>query len=422
MRIEIVPYRETAIQSNLSNIFPSLRGTTTLRKLDPEDIRVIRGRLIFSIALVALYQPADKGLLPHEIRTHHEIEVYVMAFVLTLMAIWLPKKFRLAWYYISVTALTLLLGLWQWNVVTPHNIPMDFLLPGVVILAGAPPRYLKLTLGLGATIVLTTMIGSPSAQNVWNAIAEIGIYMGVRSIRGRREMEAMRRRYVAKLEATLSELKAAQAKMETDAAQSMHYAAQAERFRIARDIHDGLGHQLTSLIVQLQALSYTIPESLDEAHDRVSKILKVARAGLAEVRRSVRDWEEEDDNYGLAALTAVVEEARSNTDCSIDFETMVGERDGWPTTVQIVLYRVLQETLSNAIRHSDANHIDVRIAQRNREIRMTVEDNGSTNGVELTPGFGLRNMKARCEEIGGTCTWMTRPENGVRVEVNLPVS
>lgn len=382
--------------------------------LNPEDVRAIRGRIIFTIAIGALYRSSGTGL------SALETLVYLVAFIVTVAAIWLPRRFRGAWYYVSVTVLSLLLGAFQWAVVSPHNIPMDVLLPGVVLVAGAPPRYLKLSIGLCAALVLMTVIGFHYPQGVWNAISEIGIYMGVRSIRGRRDMETMRRTYVAELEATLSELKAAQAKMESEAAQSMHYAAQAERFRIARDIHDGLGHQLTSLIVQLQALSYMIPESLTEAHERVPKILEVARQGLAEVRRSVRDWEEEDDSYGLVALTAVVEEVKSNTNCTVDFETTVGEHDGWPTNVQIVLYRVLQEALSNAIRHSNANHIEVRVAEKNHEVRMTVEDNGSTAGSALTPGFGLRNMKARCEEIGGRFVWTVRPEGGVRVAVHLP--
>lgn len=213
-----------------------------------------------------------------------------------------------------------------------------------------------------------------------------------------------------------------QAKLETDAAQSMHYAAQAERFRIARDIHDGLGHQLTSLIVQLQALSYMIPESLTEVRSHVPKLLEVARAGLAEVRQSVRDWEEADNSYGLAALTAVVEEIKSTTHCNIDFQTAVDEHEGWPASVQIVLYRVLQETLANTVRHSNARHIAVRLIENNQQVKMIVADNGSiATQTELHPGFGLRNMKTRCEEIGGSCRWEVLQEGGVSVEVVLPL-
>lgn len=89
----------------------------------------------------------------------------------------------------------------------------------------------------------------------------------------------------------------------------------------------------------------------------------------------------------------------------------------WSGIAQIVLYRVLQETLANAVRHFIATHIDVRLEENNRQVKMTVVDNGSTAPqAQLQPGFGLRNMKARCEEIGGSCVWEVRQDTGVNVK------
>ncbi|QQE80025.1 sensor histidine kinase [Alicyclobacillus sp. SO9] len=379
-------------------------------------IRVIRGRLIFTIAMAALYQSlATSG-------PRSSVVIYAVLFGVTLIAIWIPKRFRTTAYYVGVGTGALVAGAWLWTTASPHHIPPDGLIAAVVILAGAPNRILALSLGLSAAVTLMSVTGSSYPEGLWSGVAQLGIYAGVRSIRGRREMEAMRQRYIKELEATLAELKSTQAKLEAESAQSMHYAAQAERFRIARDIHDGLGHQITSLIVQLQALTYMIPDSLDEVRNRIPKLLYVARTGLHEVRQSVRGWEDSDDTRGLTALRAIVQEVKSTSHCTVDLQTNVSDNENWPTNVQIVLYRVLQETLSNAIRHSNASHIQVGVSEHMQGVAMTVSDNGTMASEEaLQPGFGLRNMRARCEEIGGHCGWQVGSDGGVTVEVVLPL-
>jgi signal transduction histidine kinase len=86
----------------------------------------------------------------------------------------------------------------------------------------------------------------------------------------------------------------------------MRYAALEERTRLAREIHDGIGHQLTSLIVQLQALEIMLPNNPEDASRAVTQMLGISRRAMAEVRLAVREWSSDEMGLGLVALKGLV--------------------------------------------------------------------------------------------------------------------
>ncbi|WJH36584.1 sensor histidine kinase [Paenibacillus sp. CC-CFT747] len=220
----------------------------------------------------------------------------------------------------------------------------------------------------------------------------------------------------------LRQLEAAHAELYRSSVQAMGYAALTERTRLARDIHDGLGHRLTSLIVQLQALRLTIGRDATKSAEMVEDLLDTARQGMQEVRMAVKEWSDDDSRLGAAALKGLVSQTEARTRLAIRYE----ERElltPWPEEHGIILYRVLQEALTNILKHAEAKQAVVRVEEAGRELTLTVRDDGSYRAQEpLEPGFGLRGMKERCEAAGGRLVFRALSPHGLELETRLPLA
>lgn len=255
------------------------------------------------------------------------------------------------------------------------------------------------------------------------------MYLGLHNARLRREGRDMRERHLselrlahAELEAAHAELKKTHAELQETTAQSVRYAALAERTRIAQDIHDGLGHHLTALIVQLQALELMLPGDPKRAAGQIREMVALARQSVSELRSSVRQWSEEGPRDGLHALRTLTAMTASRTGIRC---TLVEPEDAgdWSPETGVLLYRVLQESLTNAVRHAGASEIQIVLEKTDAAVVMTVSDDGRLNpGDVLTPGFGLKAMIERCESAGGTFRYSPKDPHGLMVRVTLPTA
>jgi signal transduction histidine kinase len=249
----------------------------------------------------------------------------------------------------------------------------------------------------------------------------VGVYLGIRSIRIRQDAYRTSQRHLYELNEAHRELQEAHAELQEASVYSMRYAALEERTRLAREIHDGIGHQLTSLIVQLQALEIMLPGDPEKASELVSQLLQISRQTMAEIRLAVREWSDDEMGLGLIALKGLISQtqARSTIQFSFIQESEITE---WPIEISIVLYRVLQESLTNILRHSNAVSVEVRIKETNDKLALTISDNGQYTGdTPLTPGFGIKGIIERCKLQGGTCNIIPERPNGLRIEVILPI-
>lgn len=124
---------------------------------------------------------------------------------------------------------------------------------------------------------------------------------------------------------------------------------------------------------------------------------------------------------GLVALKGLVSQTqrRSSIQFSFDPESEISE---WPIETSVTLYRVLQESLTNILRHSNATSVVVRIKEVEDLIVMTVSDDGEfTEDEPLHPGFGLKGIVERCRSAGGHCTFSQEKPHGFRLEVTVPI-
>ncbi|WP_173927862.1 sensor histidine kinase [Bacillus thuringiensis] len=301
---------------------------------------------------------------------------------------------------------------------------LDLLLwPLVCLLASAPKKFIQMTsLQAICTIIVVLELSWTSTFPYSTLLALGGVYVGIRGRSLLREAYQINQEQLIKLEKMHEELKNAHIELQKATLQSMRYAALTERTRIAREIHDGLGHQMTSLIVQLQALEFMLPNDPQTAAKTVNQLLEIARTGMNEVRMTVREWASDEKGLGIIALRGFISQAAANSKIQFHFKEE-GDFSEWDEEISIAIFRILQESITNVIRHSGASEVDMYIKEKRNEISLIVSDNGRfIDKGSFKNGFGVKGMIERCHSVGGNCTFSTNPQGGLVVKVIIPLA
>lgn len=196
-----------------------------------------------------------------------------------------------------------------------------------------------------------------------------------------------------------------------------------ERRRLRRDLHDGLGPQLASQALKLEAMRDLIRARPERAEQLMDDLIAKSQETIADVRRLVYGLRPPAlDEFGL--MGAIREYARQ---CEINGVRITvsapAQLPGLPAAVEVATYRIAQEALTNVIRHAGAQTAEVRIELTAREAALHLEISDDGRGVppESHAGVGLHSMRERAEELGGECIIETRAEGGTRVFAQLPL-
>jgi two-component system, NarL family, sensor kinase len=196
-------------------------------------------------------------------------------------------------------------------------------------------------------------------------------------------------------------------------------AREEERRALRRDLHDGLGPALAGMALGLQSLERGATEG-DQAR-LAADLLAQARQSLDEVRRLARDLRPAAlDELGLAeALRQHAQAVNRMGGGTLEVQVVVdGDVGALPAAVEVAAYRISQEALSNATRHASAAHCVIDLSV-DGSLQLAISDDG--NGLApRAAGTGLRSMRERAEELGGTCTVTFRPGVGTEVLARLP--
>jgi len=224
----------------------------------------------------------------------------------------------------------------------------------------------------------------------------------------------------AQMEALAGRLGDANERLRVQAAEIGELAKAQERNRIARDIHDVLGHYLTVVHVQLEAAKTLFKREPETARAAVIKAQALTREGLSEVRRSVallRDSRSTERPL-LAAIEKLASECKAD---GIDAAVRLrGTPRPLPEPVEITLYRAAQEALTNVRRHARASRLDIELAFASGSgIRLRVEDDGVGSDL-LNQGFGLVGLRERAASVGGTMSIRSAVGDGFTLEIELP--
>jgi signal transduction histidine kinase len=264
---------------------------------------------------------------------------------------------------------------------------------------------------------------SEGAEVQYFTLFTVGIVLVITVARVVSKEKASRRR----AEELLAELEASHRQLQEYAGQVAELATVKERNRLARDIHDTLGHFLTVINVQLEKALVFRDKKPQEADQAVSTAKRLAREALRDVRRSVdalRSTQELPEF--TSSLTELVEHLQSDT-CTVELN-IGGEKDSFSEPVLLALYRAVQEGLTNVQRYAGASHIWIDLHFGEQEATLVLRDNGhgfdASSWRQVEPGrdggYGLQGLQERLELLGGGLQIESSLDQGTMLRVTLP--
>jgi signal transduction histidine kinase len=195
-----------------------------------------------------------------------------------------------------------------------------------------------------------------------------------------------------------------------------------ERRRLRRDLHDGLGAQLAGLNVQAGTLRRLIPRDPDAAGELVVELREELRSAISDIRRLVYDLRPPalDDLGLLEALRQLAERYGSKDEPLSVVVDATEDLADLPAAVEVAIYRITQEALTNVARHARARTCVVRLAV-NDDVALEIVDDGVGIPAQRSAGVGLSSMHERASELGGSCIVHSVPKGGTQVLVRLPL-
>lgn len=206
------------------------------------------------------------------------------------------------------------------------------------------------------------------------------------------------------------------------------HRASAERLRMARDLHDVIGHTISLINVQAGVGLDLIDTQPDQARVALSAIKDVSKNALGELRTmldSLRDTGEDAPRAptpGLARLSELIDLTRA---AGLDVAVQTtGDSRPLPAAVDLAAYRIVQESLTNVARHSDAVSARIRLAYEPDRLSIEVNDDGGGRPAptRTSPGSGILGMSERATALGGSLRAGTRPTGGFTVSARLPIA
>jgi signal transduction histidine kinase len=355
--------------------------------------------------------------LPDETKALPVIVIYVaMAVVLALQDYF--QKRRLGWLFLLL--LTILASSLYFFGIEP-----GFYLIIFFIISANAMIYFREWGGLAwvttlAVISMLSFVGRYGFQSgLVNVLVYSGGYLffgafGRALARAQEAREQSERLYI--------ELQAAHEQLQDYVFRVEELAVAQERNRLAREVHDSLGHRMTVSAVQLEGAQRLIAKDPEKAAEMVGTVRKQVKQALAELRQTVATLREPVET-GMAIEHSLQRLVNSFEDATgLTVNVTVEEIPPLPDTHRGVLFRIAQEALTNVQRHAKADKVWLTLFRHDDSIRLLVSDNGigfPNKAEEIS--FGLRGIRERAVQLGGTCTFEERVGGGAQVSVNMPL-
>lgn len=299
-----------------------------------------------------------------------------------------------------LVAATLLLSLTPAEVPFPHSVTdIAVIVLGVAVVTGANAMLLRFTFA-----PLSGLMSAMRALDLLRPGDRLRVFGGVEA----RQITSTFNEMLDRLEAE---------RLESN--RRAHLAREAERRRIGHELHDEIGQRLTAMLLQLER---TIVHSPPQTQAELHRTQELARDTLDEVGRLA--WQMRPgilDDLGIAkALEALAASVIDNTPASI----AVRVQESLPpfgADIEIVLYRVAQEGLTNALRHANAGRISLELAAtKTADVMLEIADDGQGFDPTADQGSGLRGMRERALAIGAELSIESAPDAGATVRLTVP--
>lgn len=224
-------------------------------------------------------------------------------------------------------------------------------------------------------------------------------------------------------QAEAAEARAAQAEQERETAARIAVAE--ERARIARELHDVVAHAVSVMVLQVGAVRHKLPPGLEEDSEALRHVEATGRTALTEMRRLLTAMRPDGDQAelspqpGLDMVDALAEEVeRAGLPVHVHIE---GERRPLARAVDLSAYRIVQEGLTNALKHARASRADVTLRYERNELRIEVRDDGVGSARSDGRGHGLVGIRERVKIYGGEMTAGAGQDGGFVLSARLPL-
>lgn len=216
-----------------------------------------------------------------------------------------------------------------------------------------------------------------------------------------------------------NELKLALEKIETQ------NRLQEQRLAISRDLHDNIGAQLSFIVSAIDTIKYYISDKNDKLTGKLENIGEFAKETIQELRDTIwamnkSDITLKDLQSRIANFIEKAKQSQHNIRISVEADKSISADLKFTALQGLNIFRIIQEATNNAVKYAEANHIQIRIAQKENCINFVVQDNGKgfiENEVEA--GNGLLNMRKRAEELGGELVLLSEADKGTTITFNV---
>ncbi len=225
----------------------------------------------------------------------------------------------------------------------------------------------------------------------------------------------------AKLSQTAEELKIVNIQLQDYSKKSEEMAKTRERNRLAREIHDTLGHTLTGIATGLEAYQQLINDNPEHTKIQISKIAHLAQKGLLDVRRSVSELRPDSLNR-FTLVSAIQNLSKDINDCTntkIDLVISDNVQKLTPDEEEVV-YRIVQEGITNAVRHGKAGSIRIFLRFDEATVRLEIADDG-IGCDSVCEGFGIKHIRERVSMLAGKVNFEPNQPRGFKVVASIPI-
>jgi signal transduction histidine kinase len=284
-----------------------------------------------------------------------------------------------------------------------------------------------LAIVLGCIVVVVSNIPGPQSASdlIFIPLRFVVAWVAGYALRQRAEQAeaAEMRAKLAEREREAAEMRATLAEREREAAARIAVAE--ERTRIARELHDIVAHAMSVMVLQIGAVRHKLPQDREEDRDALGRVEQAGRTALTEMRRLLGAMRSDGDGVelgpqpGLDALDSLVDDvSRAGLPVRLHLD---GERLPLPRAIDLSAYRIVQEGLTNALKHARASHAEVIVRYRPDELELEVADDGKGPATPDGHGHGLIGIRERVNIYGGEMSAGAAAAGGFVLSARLPV-
>jgi signal transduction histidine kinase len=292
---------------------------------------------------------------------------------------------------------------------TPRTLALLLFLAVYSAAAHTSGRRTVIAGGLTIVMFLTNLAADYPAESLGDEVLFYGLIFAApwavgRAVRGRRLTQSRLRQQEADAETAILD----------------------ERARIARELHDVIAHAITVMVLQARGGRRVLRDEANEAEEAFDTIDQTGRQALEEMRRLVdvlRTSNEAPDlapQPSLEELDGLVEQIRgAGLPVELTFE---GERQDLPPSIDVTAYRIVQEALTNVLKHAGPASVQVTVRYSPQNLELEIVDDGLGRAVEAAPGYGLIGMRERVSVYGGELQAERHSQGGFTLRVRLPLA